>query len=92
LYKQKKIRAIGVSNFEIKHLKNILKHCTIKPMVNQIEMHPGVNNKKLLKFCKKNNIVVEAYAPLAQGRIKDDPIVNTIAKEMNKTAAQVSLR
>jgi diketogulonate reductase-like aldo/keto reductase len=61
-------------------------------MVNQIEMHPGLANKRLLRFCKKHNIAVEAYSPLARGMIQNDKILLSIANSHNKTPAQISVR
>jgi diketogulonate reductase-like aldo/keto reductase len=59
-----KIRNIGVSNFNINQLKNILKQCKIKPATNIIEVHPYFQNDKLVDFCQQNDIMVIAYAPL----------------------------
>jgi diketogulonate reductase-like aldo/keto reductase len=92
LYNKKLIRAIGVSNFKIHHLKNIIKNCKIMPMVNQIENHPGCYDEKLINFCHKNKIIVQAYAPLACGKINDNALLIKIGKKYNKTPAQVSIR
>ncbi|GMO15431.1 MAG: aldo/keto reductase [Mycoplasmoidaceae bacterium] len=92
LYKAKKIRAIGVSNFGISHLQNIIKNSKIIPMVNQIEFHPGAYDSKLINFCKKNKIVVEAWGPLGQGRAFSDPTLLSLAKKYNKTVSQICLR
>ena len=64
LYKQKKVRAIGLSNFLKHHLEIILNNCEIVPMVDQLEFHPGLTRQETLNFCKEKNIVVEAWAPL----------------------------
>jgi diketogulonate reductase-like aldo/keto reductase len=61
-------------------------------MVNQIEMHPGVNNTKLLAFCKKNKIAIEAYAPMVHGHAGENPLLNKIANKYKKTVAQICLR
>jgi diketogulonate reductase-like aldo/keto reductase len=92
LYFNNEIKAIGVSNFEIIHLENILRICKIKPMVNQIEMHPGLNNTKLIKFCKKHNILVQAYAPLVHGKAGENPLLQKLAKKYNKSIAQICIR
>lgn len=91
LYKQKKVRAIGVSNFHIHHLKDILAASDIVPAVNQIELHPLLNQKKIRDFCQLNNIVVEAYSPLMKGNL-NLPVLVDIAERYKKTPAQVVLR
>ncbi len=91
LYKEKRVRAIGVSNFNIHHLKDVLATCEIKPMVNQVEYHPHLSQKSLLAFCKQQGIQMEAWSPLMRGQL-DLSILTEIAKKYNKTAAQVVLR
>ena len=68
-YKAGKIRAIGVSNFEIVDLENIINNSDVKPMVNQILTHIGNTNFELIDYCKKHDIVVEAYSPIAHGAL-----------------------
>ncbi|XP_013403334.1 uncharacterized protein LOC106168714 [Lingula anatina] len=92
LYDEGKIKAIGVSNFLIPHLEDLLEECRIRPMVNQVEHHPYNNEKALFQFCKDNNIQYEGYCPLAKGRILNEPIVVEIAQQHNKTPAQVLIR
>ena len=67
LVKEGKIKNIGVSNFNTSQLKDILDNCEIKPVNNQVEVHPYFQNDKLIEFCQKNNIVVSAYAPIGAG-------------------------
>ncbi len=67
LYNDGKIRAIGVSNFKIHHLEDLMSDCEIKPMVNQVEYHPRLTQKELHAFCKENQIQLEAWSPLMQG-------------------------
>lgn len=91
-YDEGKVKAIGVSNFRIEDLENIINNCRIKPMVNQVLSHVGQTPFKLIDYCNKNNIVVEAYSPIAHGeayRIKE---VENIAKKNNKSFAQVCLK
>ncbi|WP_214848845.1 aldo/keto reductase [Exiguobacterium sp. s193] len=93
LYKQGKTKAIGVSNFHIPHLKRILEEGTIVPVVNQIELHPFLNQEEIRLFCKEHGIVVEAWSPLMKGRdALTDPVITQIAASKNKTPAQVILR
>jgi diketogulonate reductase-like aldo/keto reductase len=91
LYKQKRVKAIGVSNFQIEHLKDLLANSEIVPAVNQIELHPLLTQQKLREFCKLNNIVVEAWSPLMKGNL-DLPLLKELSKKYNKTAAQIVLR
>ena len=63
IYKNKKARAIGVSNFEIKHLNDIFENRSVPPAVNQIERHPNLNQYELIEFCKNHNMFVEAWSP-----------------------------
>jgi methylglyoxal/glyoxal reductase len=92
LYKEKKVRAIGVSNFQIHHLQNVMRDGTIKPMVNQVEYHPKLSQDELLSFCKQENIQLEAWSPLMRGRLQKDPTLLEIAKKHKKTVSQIILR
>lgn len=92
LYKQGKIKSLGVSNFLIHHLEALLKTAEIKPMVNQIEYHPGFMQKELVDFCKKNNILVEAWSPIGRGRVLDNELLIELSKKYNRTVANLCLR
>lgn len=92
LYKDGRVRAIGVSNFHIHHLKDILDDCEVKPMVNQVEYHPRLTQKELHEFCKENGIQLEAYSPLMHGGLLEEPILGEIGQKYGKTPAQVILR
>lgn len=92
LYSEGKIRAIGVSNFKPHHLKVIFENCNIKPMVNQIELHPSHNQDETVKFCRDNNILVEAWGPLSTGRIFKVKEMQDIADKYSKSIAQITLR
>ncbi len=92
LYKDGKVRAIGVSNFHIHHLEDILEVAEIKPMVNQVEYHPKLSQVELLNFCKENGIQLEAWSPLMQGQLLDNEVLKEIAAGHNKSVAQVILR
>lgn len=91
IYQRHLARAIGLSNFCIKHLENIFAHCSIAPTVNQVERHPFLNQLDLIEYCKNHHIVVEAWSPLVRGKM-DDPTILAIAKKYNKTPAQIILR
>ncbi|KIU05597.1 glyoxal/methylglyoxal reductase [Bacillus subtilis] len=92
LYKDGKIRAIGVSNFQVHHLEELLKDAEIKPMVNQVEFHPRLTQKDLRDYCKAQGIQLEAWSPLMQGQLLDNEVLTQIAEKHNKSVAQVILR
>ncbi|WIG46266.1 glyoxal/methylglyoxal reductase [Bacillus halotolerans] len=92
LYKDGKIRAIGVSNFQVHHLEELLKDAEIKPMVNQVEFHPRLTQKELRDYCKEQGIQLEAWSPLMQGQLLDNEVLTQIAEKYNKSVAQVILR
>lgn len=86
-----KIRAIGVSNFKPHHLRPLLEG-PVKPMVNQIEFHPGCQQEETLAFCQAQGILVEAWGPLSRGKILDHALLGEIAQKHGKSPAQVCLR
>jgi diketogulonate reductase-like aldo/keto reductase len=92
LYKEKRVRAIGVSNFLKHHLEDLLPSVEIVPMVNQMEFHPYLVQQELLDFCNANNIQYEAWSPLMQGHIFDLEVMKELAYKYNKTIAQIVLR
>ena len=92
LYKDGKIRAIGVSNFLPSHLEALKEYAEVLPMVNQIEYHPGYTQPEVVDYCKKNNILVEAWSPLGCGAVLKDPTINELAAKRGKSAAQICLR
>lgn len=87
-----KIKSIGVSNFWQEHLEALFQTANVIPAINQIEFHPGYWQSELVEFCKKNNIVVESWSPLARGKVFGNEIIQIIAKRHNKSIAQVCLR
>lgn len=92
LYKEGKVKAIGVSNFHIHHLEELLKDAKVIPMINQVEYHPRLTQEVLKSFCQKNQIQLEAWSPLMQGELLDNPVLQEIAKTYGKTVAQVILK
>jgi len=92
LYKEGRVKAIGVSNFHIHHLEDLMEDAEIKPMVNQMEYHPRLTQKELQAFCRKHGIQLEAWSPLMQGQLLDNEILKEIANKYNKSVAQVILR
>lgn len=94
LYNDKKIRAIGVSNFNVSDLKDLIAQTGFVPHVNQISFFAGIYQKQkdTLEFCKANNILVEAYSPLAIGHALRSPLVLELAEKYNKTPAQILIR
>ncbi|WP_445506070.1 aldo/keto reductase [Niallia sp. 03190] len=93
LYKDGRVKAIGVCNFEIEHLERILKECEVKPVLNQVECHPYLSQNELKEFCAKYDIFVEAWSPLDQGgEVLQDEVIKKIAESHGKTPAQAVLR
>lgn len=92
LYKDGGVRAIGVSNFKEHHLKELMADCEVVPMVNQVEYHPRLTQESLRTFCKENNIQLEAWSPLMQGQLLEEPVLQEIAQKYGKSTAQVILR
>jgi len=92
LYKEGRIKAIGVSNFQIHHLQDLMQDAEIKPMINQVEFHPRLTQTELRAFCKEQGIQVEAWSPLMQGQLLDHPVLKEIADRHHKSIAQVILR
>jgi diketogulonate reductase-like aldo/keto reductase len=92
LYKQGRVRAIGVSNFQIHHLQDLLEHAEVKPVVNQVEFHPRLTQKPLLAYTREQGIQLEAWSPLMQGRLLQDETLRRIANRHGKSVAQIILR
>ncbi|MGY4686997.1 aldo/keto reductase [Petrotoga sp. DB-2] len=92
LYKEGRVRAIGVSNFLIHHLQDIINNCEITPMVNQVEFHPYLLQRDLLDYCQRNKIQLEAWSPLMRGRVLNISQIVDIANKYKKTPAQIVLR
>lgn len=92
LYKDGRVKAIGVSNFHVHHLEDLLSEAEIKPMVNQVEYHPHLTQVELHEFCKKEGIQLEAWSPLKQGEILSEPTIMSLAEKYQKTPAQIILR
>ena len=92
IYKSGRAKAIGVSNFLVHQLEDILGDCQIVPAVNQVEFHPYLLQPELLKFCQYKNIQLEAWAPLMQGRFVILQDIKQLALKYHKSAAQILLR
>jgi diketogulonate reductase-like aldo/keto reductase len=87
-----KARAIGVSNYTVRHLDELLARAHEAPSVNQVELHPFLAQAELRRFCAANGIAVEAYAPLVKARRMDEPVIRRIAERHGRTPAQVLVR
>ena len=92
IYADGKARAIGVSNFQKHHLERLFAETEIVPAVNQIEVHPYLTQDDLRAFNADHGIATEAWSPIAQGDVLDDPVLKKIAEEKGKSTAQVTLR
>ncbi len=91
-YKEGKIRAIGVSNFLVDDLENIINNCEIKPMANQILLHIGETPVDVIKFCQENDIVVEAYSPIAHGKALNDKTIKAMADKYQVSVPQLCIK
>lgn len=92
LYEQGRIRAIGVSNFLLHHLKHLMEGAHIKPMVNQVEFHPELIQPELLKFCQDNQIQTEAWRPIMEGKVNEIPVFQALSVKYQKSPVQIVLR
>jgi len=92
IYQSGRVKAIGVSNFMQHHLEELFNLSDIKPVVNQYEMHPYLQQKDLLQFCQSNDIAVTAWAPIMKARVLDVPELVAIGEKYGKSAVHVSLR
>lgn len=92
LVKEGYIRSIGVSNFQIHHLEHLLPYVTIKPVTNQIELHPGLSQVPLVKFCEDHDMIVTSYGPFMKGEAFTMPYINELAKKYSKSPAQICIR
>ena len=92
LYEDKRVRAIGVSNFKVHHLEELFKNCKTAPMVNQIEFHPGFMQQEIFDCCRKNNILVEAWSPLGRGRMEGSSLIRELSDKYGKSVAQICIR
>lgn len=94
IHKNGKARAVGVSNYTVKHLEELLSGSSMVPAVNQVEFHPFLykDQEQLINFCKKQGIVLEAYSPLAHGKRLHEPLLTEIAALYHRSTAQILLR
>ena len=92
IYASGKARAVGVSNCQTTHLNRLAAECTVVPAVNQIEVHPYLTNETVRAYGAEHGIATEAWSPIAQGGVLEDPAIVTIAERVGRTPAQVTLR
>lgn len=92
IYRSRRVRAIGVSNFKPHHLERLARETEVTPAVNQIEIHPYFIQDDVRAYDKAHGIATEAWSPIAQGEVLDDPTIREIARRLNRTSAQVTLR
>lgn len=92
IYKSGRTKAIGVSNFTVEHLQELMETSNIIPAVNQVEFHPFLYQKELMEFCKAHDIQLEAYSPLTSGGRVNDENISKIAKKYGKSNAQIFIR
>jgi 2,5-diketo-D-gluconate reductase A len=92
IYASGRARAIGVSNFQPHHLRNLFADTEVRPAVNQVEVHPYLANDEVRTFGAQHEIVTEAWSPIAKGKVTGDPVITEIAERLGRTPAQVTLR
>jgi len=92
IYSGGRAKSIGVSNYTIKHLKEMDGYTAIKPVINQVEFHPFLYQEDLLEYCKIKEVRLEAYSPLARAEKLDNPDINEMAKKYSKSAAQIMIK
>ena len=92
MYKDGKLRALGVSNFEAKHLEALDEFATVKPMVNQIEFHPGYTQYDNVKYCQNRGMLVQAWSPLGNGAVLKNEALGAMAAKYGKSVAQLCIR
>lgn len=92
LYEEGKVKAIGVSNFHQQHLEEIFRNAEVSPMVDQLEYHPQLAQKKMRAFCDSHDILMEAWAPLKRGAFFDEPVILELVEKYEKSPAQIVLR
>lgn len=91
-YKASKLKAIGISNFQISDIESLLETATVKPMVNQVLLHISNTPAELVEYCQKNDIAIEAYSPIAHGVILNQPEIKAIADKYGVTVPQLCIR
>ena len=92
LYHEKRVRAIGVSNFLPHHIENLLESCEVVPAVDQLEFHPGYTQEAAVRYCQEHDILVQAWSPLGRRRVMDDELIRALAERHHVTQAQICLR
>ena len=92
LYKAGRIKAIGVSNFMPHHIDTLMKTATVKPMVNQLKLCPGITQPEIVKYCNENGIVVEAYSPFGTGTVFENDEMKRISQKYGKSIGQICLK
>ncbi|PSS45142.1 oxidoreductase [Arthrobacter woluwensis] len=92
LYREGRVRAIGVSNFQVDHLERVLEERDVVPAVNQVELHPWLQQRELRAFHARHGITTEAWSPLARGALLDDSVLADVAAKHGRSVAQIALR
>lgn len=92
LYQTGKVKAIGVSNYNVEQLKTLISKCQVKPMVNQVELHPNAIRKDVVDFCQANDIAVTSWQTIMEGKVDELPQIKTLAEKYHVDGAAIALR
>lgn len=92
LYEQGLVKAIGVCDFKVNQLEELIKECKVRPMINQIEFHPGFMQKEIVDYCKEKDILVEAWSPLGSGKMLKKEELKAVAQKYGKDVAQLCIK
>jgi len=92
IYEEKRVKAIGVCNFNISHLELLATKANVKPMINQIELHPYLTQPILVQYLKQENIAIEAWSPLARGKVNGEKLLIDLGEKYYKSPSQITLR
>lgn len=92
LYNEGTVKAVGVCNFQVHHLKELMASSNEKPVINQVENHPMLTQEELRTYCRENDIAIEAWAPIARNQLANEPVLTHLARKHGKSVSQVILR
>lgn len=92
LYQSGRVKAVGLSNFLPHHIENIMEHCKVKPMMNQLEIHPGYSQEAAVAYCRAHGILVQGWSPIGRKRVFEEVLIQKLAEKYKVSIAQICLR